>query len=165
MSTRPDIVPADGTAIVRDTLGCLRLITCTENTQRLTMNGVPMDAYTAWQVARHDIFSEWSLATDPANLQPKVRPALKADHLRKYPPPDLNQDEINGLIESIEAPWGTRIEKQIREAAEPAQATATSEAIVEVVRKLGLEPFRAPEPLPPIEESEVRLVCWMTIQP
>ena len=35
--------------------------------------------------------------------------------------------------------------------------------IVEVVKRLGLEPFRAPEPLPPIEESEVRLVCWMSI--
>jgi len=158
-------VPADGSAILRDTLSCLRLITCTETTPRLPMNSVPMAAYTAWQTARRDIFSEWSLATDPANLQPKVRPALKAaaDHLRKYPPPDLNQDEINALIESIEAPWGTRIEKQIREAAEPAEATATSNAIVEVVKKLGLEPFRAPEPLPPIEESEVRLVCWMSI--
>ncbi len=158
-------VPADGSPIVRDTLGCLRLITCTENTQRLPMNGVPMDAYNAWQTARHDIFSEWALATDPANLQPKVRPALKAaaDHLRKYPPPDLNQNEINALIESIEAPWGTRIERQIREATEPANATETSKAIVEAVKRLGLEPFRAPEPLPPIEESEVRLVCWMSI--
>ena len=159
-------VPAGGSAIVRDTLGCLRLITCTENTQRLPMNGVPMDAYSAWQTARHDIFTEWALATDPANLQPKVRPALKAaaDHLRKYPPPDLNQDEINALIESIEAPWGTRIEKQIREAAEPANGTETSRAIAEAVKRLGLEPFRAPEPLPPIEESEVRLVCWMSIE-
>src|SRR5207244_721982 len=64
-------VPADDSAIVRDTLGCLRLITCSENTQRVPMNAVPVDAYTAWQTARHDIFSEWSLATDPANLQPK----------------------------------------------------------------------------------------------
>jgi len=130
------------------------------------MNGVPMDAYTAWQTARHDIFNEWSLATDPANLQPKVRPALKAaaDHLRKYAPPDLNQEEINALIESIEAPWGTRIEKQIREAVEQANGIETSKVIVQVVKRLGLEPFRAPEPLPPVEESEVRLVCWMSIE-
>jgi hypothetical protein len=129
------------------------------------MTAVPMYAYTAWQTARHDIFSEWSLATDPANLQPKVRPALKAaaDHLQKYPLPDLNQVEINALIESIEAPWGARIEKQIREAAEPANGIETSNNIVEVVKRLGLEPFRAPDPLPPIEESDVRLVCWMTI--
>ena len=130
------------------------------------MNDVPMDAYTAWQTARHDIFNEWSLATDPANLQPKVRPALKAaaDHLRKYAPPDLNQEEINALIESIEAPWGTRIEKQIREAVEQANGIETSKVIVQVVKRLGLEPFRAPEPLPPVEESEVRLVCWMSIE-
>jgi len=130
------------------------------------MRGVAMNAYSAWQAARHDIFNEWSLATDPVNLQPKARPALKAaaDHLRKYAPPDLNQEEINALIESIEAPWGTRIEKQIREAAEQANGIETSKVIVQVVKRLGLEPFRAPEPLPPVEESEVRLVCWMSIE-
>jgi hypothetical protein len=129
------------------------------------MNGVPGDAYTAWQNARHDIFGEWAFATDPANLQPKVRPALKfaANHLRKFPPPDLTQEEINLLIESIEAPWGTRIEKQIREAAQLPNGTDTSEAIVEAVKRLGLEPFKAPEPLPPVEESEVRLVCWIKV--
>ena len=66
------------------------------------------------KAARHDIFGEWALATDPANLQPKVRPALKAaaDQLRKYPRPGLNQDEINAIIESIEVPGGARIENK-----------------------------------------------------
>src|SRR5207244_2572575 len=53
--------------------------------------------------------------------------------------------------------------EQIREAAEQANGIETSKVIVQVVKRLGLEPFRAPEPLPPVEESEVRLVCWMSI--
>lgn len=30
---------------------------------------------------------------------------------------------------------------------------------------MGLQPFEAPDPLPPIEEDEVKLVCWMAIAP
>ena len=71
------------------------------------MTGAEIDDVLDWgpppKTARHDIFEEWELATDPVNLQPKVRPALKAvaDHLRKYPLADRNQDEINALIDSI----------------------------------------------------------------
>jgi hypothetical protein len=44
-------------------------------------------AYAAWQRARRDIFDEWTFATDPVSLQPKVRPLLKraADVVRKSP--------------------------------------------------------------------------------
>ena len=122
-------------------------------------------AYSAWEKARQDIFEEWEFATDPKNLQPKVRPSLRkaADHVRKYPPPDMAQEEIDRLIESIEAPWGVRIERQIREAMEPETGVAASSAIAETVKRLGLEPFQAPDPLPPIEEQDVKLICWLAV--
>lgn len=104
-------------------------------------------------------------ATDPANLQPKIRPALRAaaDQIRKFPPPGISQEEIERTIESLEAPWGIRIEKVIREATEAASGATASAAIVEKVRLLGLQPYKAPEPLPPIEEDEISLVCWMGV--
>jgi hypothetical protein len=148
---------------IRDTLGCLRLITCTEGTERAD---VDLDAaYAAWEIARADIYNEWAFATDPANLQPKVRPALKAaaDQLRKYPPPNVTQDELVRLIKSVEAPWGIRIEKQIRDAHESLSGTEASTAIAQAIKRLGLEPFKAPEPLPPIVPDEVKLVCWMQV--
>ena len=40
---------------------------------------------------------------------------------------------------------------------------AASLAIAETVRRLGLEPFRAPEPLPPIQEEDIHLICWMAV--
>ena len=100
---------------LRDTLGCLRLITCAEQTERTEVD--LNSAYAAWEIARADIFNEWAYATDPANLQPKVRPVLKAaaDQLRKYPAPGVEQADLVRLIESVEAPWGMRIEQQIRE--------------------------------------------------
>jgi hypothetical protein len=61
---------------------------------------------------------------------------------------------VRRLAEAVEAPWGVRYERQIREAMESGAGTAASKAIAEVVQRLGLEPFKAPEPLPPIEEHE-----------
>lgn len=40
-----------------------------------------------------------------------------------------------------------------------------SRQIVDKVDELGLQPFEAPDPLPPIEENEVKLICWMVIAP
>jgi hypothetical protein len=36
--------------------------------------------------------------------------------------------------------------------------------IVETVRRLGLQPFQAPEPLPPILPEDVTLICWIAIE-
>jgi hypothetical protein len=30
--------------------------------------------------------------------------------------------------------------------------------------RIGLEPFHAPEPLPPIQMEDVHLICWMAIE-
>ena len=158
-------VPWGGTGMVRDSLACLRLIGCKEDSPTHLPEEMKEAAYGAWACARRDVFDEWQFATDPANLQPKVRPALRAaaGHLRKFPPPGLTQEEIDRVIDAVEAPWGIRIEKQIREALAAADGADASRRIVETVRQLGLEPFRAPEPLPPIEEEDVRLICWLAV--
>jgi hypothetical protein len=158
-------IPEVGETVVTDTLGCLRLIACTEMTP-VARSGVQLQpAHSAWQVARADIYKEWQAATDPANLQPKIRPSLRAAalQLRSAPPPGITIDELNRLIESVEAPWGTRIESQIRNAVASLEGQAASIAIAEVVKRLGLEPFKAPEPLPPIDLADVRLVCWLKV--
>ncbi len=158
-------VPAEGDAIVRDTLGCLKLIACRDDTARYVPEHAREAAYAAWRRAQRDIFEEWKFATDPANLQPRVRAGMKvaADHIRKYPPPDFTQEEIDRLIECIEAPWGVRIERQIRQCLNGGKGIDASLAIAAKVRELGLEPFKPPTPLPPIEEDEVRLVCWLVV--
>ena len=38
-----------------------------------------------------------------------------------------------------------------------------SRVIYEKVNELALEPFVAPDPLPPIYDDEIQLVCWMAI--
>jgi hypothetical protein len=56
-----------------------------------------------------------------------------------------------------------RIEQQIRDAQESGEGATASTAVAETVKRLGLEPFKVPEPLPPIQPDEVRLVCWMEV--
>ena len=51
----------------------------------------------------------------------------------------------------------------VRDAHESAAGVEASDAIAQTMKHLGLEPFRAPDPLPPIELEDVRLVCWMEI--
>jgi hypothetical protein len=67
----------------------------------------------------------------------------------------------------VEAPWPRRKENQIRLAFEEefdGEATAKARALVETIEKIGVEPFRPPDPLPPIEPEEMRLICWLAIE-
>jgi len=106
-------------------------------------------------------------ATDPLNLQPRIRPFFRnaAEHLRKYPPTEVRQNELDLLVESIEAPWGIRYERAIKEVFNPEadDPYVASAALVEKVRELGLQPFVQPEPLPPIQPDDVVLICWMGV--
>jgi hypothetical protein len=158
-------IPLDGQSVIRDSLICLRLITCSEQTERLMGDHSRDSAYGAWQKARQDIFEEWTFATDPANLQPKVRPVFKraAELVRKFAPKDLEQETIDDIASSLEAPWGARIEARVRDAITETSSAKAALRVIAAVKELGLVPYESPEPLPPIELSEVSLVCWMSV--
>lgn len=53
-------VPLDGPSVLRDSLTCLRLIACTDQTERIMYEASREAAYAAWQQARKDIFDEWT---------------------------------------------------------------------------------------------------------
>ena len=160
-------VPADNSDVLRNTLQCLRAITCSQDSVRHLPAELAETTYEAWAKARRDIYDEWMFSTDPANLQPRIRPFFRqaTEHLRDHPPPTVSQAELDVIIESLEAPWGVRIERAIREvfdigADDPIDASAT---LVDKVKELGLQPFVQPEPLPVIDEDEIALICWMAV--
>lgn len=112
-------------------------------------------------------------STDPANLQPRVRPLFRqiADHLRRHPPLTLEQSELKEVLESVEGPWDRRYENALRavwnehrdERGHVDEPRLLSAALAEKIQELGLQPYQDPEPLPLIEEEEVQLVCWMAV--
>lgn len=166
-------VPAEEEAVVRDRLTCLSLVTCAEDTPRQLSGDLQERAYAAWEQARNDIFEEWMIATDPLNLQPRLRRLFRvaAEHLRDHPPVEMAQDELDFIVDALQAPWGNRVAKLLREVFSPDETYATeaaareaSSAIIAKVRELGLRPYKVPEPLPVISEDEIMLVCWMAVE-
>jgi len=147
---------------------CLRMIECTEETQRVLSNETALAAYDAWARASRSIFDAWTFETDPANLQPKIRKLNRevAAFLRGNPPADIERDRLHRCLDAVESPWPRREENQLRLAWEREFATAAERArhLVEEVERIGAEPYRAPEPLPPIEQHEIRLIAWMAIE-
>ncbi len=159
----------NGESQISDTLTCLRYISCEHDTPRVLSDFTLAGAYGAWQRARESIFAEWTKATDPKNLQPKVRPLFHAaaNHLRQFPPAGLDQKTLDAAVDSLLAPWGMRYERELRTVMDDDEITGPerSEKIVEKIHELGLSPHEPPKPLPLIDAEEVRLVCWMAVGP
>lgn len=161
-------VPLNGEELTKDTLGCLQLIDCEQDTPRELSDVMKDSVYDAWEKAKEDIYLEWMNATDPRNLQPEIRKLFRDDipeYLRKYPPKEMSEEDYKRLLDTIQAPRGMRIENQFREIFKDEQFSPQekTDQIVNLVKDLGLQPFQPPEPLPVIDEDEIRLICWMGV--
>lgn len=162
-------IPLDPSkAVERDALACLRSITCEPDTPRVLPDDLRNSAYGAWDRARQDILTEWARASDPATLQPAIRPLFRraAEHLRRFRPAEMTQEELHVAIEALEAPRGMREERALRRIFDPERIDGerTSRELSRFVRERGFQPWRPPEPLPPIEHDDVRLVVWMAVE-
>jgi hypothetical protein len=163
-------VPLESNGEIVGELGtCLRLLECSEETPRVLSPKMALAAYGAWERARQSILDAWTFETDPANLQPKVRKLNRdvAAFLREHPPTDVEQSRLHRCLDAIEAPWSRREENLLRLAWERDFPVVTEKArfLIEEVERIGAEPFRAPDPLPPIEVNEIHLICWMALNP
>lgn len=162
-------VPRDPAKKIVTELGtCLRLIECSEDTERRLSPEMAREAYAAWQRARENVFESWMFETDPANLQPKVRRLNRevAAFLRENPPADVDQERLERCLDAVEARWPLREENQLRVAwiKEFTPPALKSKCLVEEVERIGMEPFKPPAPLPPIKPEQIHLVCWMAIE-
>jgi hypothetical protein len=152
--------------IIADTLTSLFHAEATAETERVLDVATHARAYDAWARAREHIFVEWQKATDPRNLQPKVPKTMRdaAELLRAHPPADLPQTEVERLIDAVEAPYGARIEKMVREAMRSEESPVRQAvAVATKAKDLGLERPEPVQALPVIELDDVHLVCWLAI--
>ena len=77
---------------------------------------------------------------------------------------DLEQGEISKALDIVESPWSRRDEGRLRRWFNTEGAGAKkSTYLVTKILESGLEPFIAPEPLPPIGEEDIELLVWMAI--
>ena len=117
---------------------------------------------------RKHIYESWTFETDPANLQPEVRKLNRevAVFLRENPPPNIEEQRLTACFEAVESPWSRREENQLRSVwiSKFPSVPDKSVALVKEIEKIGVEPYQVPEPLPPIDEDEIHLICWMGIE-
>jgi hypothetical protein len=127
--------------------------------------GLANAVFDLWEVAQQDIWKAWMLETDPANLQPKVRPLNQrvAEFIRANRPPADDGRHVNSALDILEAPWPRREEILLRDwfHDDTASGIDKSRMLIARILETGLEPFNQPQLLPPIEMADIRLVCWM----
>jgi hypothetical protein len=156
-------------SLVREIGTCLRMIECEEGAPRQVPALLDDAVYDLWEAAREDIWNAWMRETDPANLQPKVRPLNQrvAEFIRAHRPPEDDGLHVNEALDILEAPWPRREEIILREWFNDASSDGVEKvrALVKRIRETGLEPFNQPKLLPPIAPEDIDLVCWLGLAP
>lgn len=149
-----------------DTLACLSRVVSSQNEERVLPDGMRRAAYDAWAAARADILAEWEVATDPRNLKPAIPKPMRdaAELLREHRPPDMGAEDFHLLLDTIEAPYDTRTQRMIRQAMnDHVNPGDRVNAVLQVVKDLGLKPPEEIKPLPEITIEDVHLVCWIAL--
>ena len=163
-----DWQPKTGDTIERELGTCLRLIECDEGTPTWYPDTLLERVYDFWEVAQQDIRTSWMRETDPANLQPPVRPLNHrvAEFIRAHPPIDMSEDRMNRALDILESPWPRREEIMLRGWFESAEYEGAflSRFLIDQIMETGLEPTVPPPPLPPISQEEIELLCWIGIE-
>ena len=159
----------DSTEIERELGTCLRLIECTQDTPTWYPEHLTTRVFDFWDEAQEDILQDWMRETDPANLQPKVRPLNHrvAEFIRANPPPGESQDRLTRALDILESPWPRREEMLLRgwfEGAESGGGPSMSADLVEKILGTGLEPAAPPLLLPPIQRDDIEVLCWLACE-
>lgn len=161
---------SDAGKMEREVGTCLRMIECAdEDVPAWRSDALNERIYDFWEAAREDIHRSWMEETDPAKLQPRVRPLNhKVAEFIRANQAGLPKDRTERALDILESPWPRREEAMLREwfaSEDSAGGIARSGFLIEKILDSGLEPARPPQPLPPIEPDDVELICWMGIEP
>lgn len=170
---RPQIDDAGQPVIIDDTLTCLAHAEPSDpGTPSLfsdqALGPTVYDAaFDAWAAAKAHIHAAWMWNADPANLtRPVPRVMRDAANLVRDQGSHL-ADRQDHLIERLEAPYAPRIQRAIRDALDSDQMNDREkvDCLFTLADTLGLTRQPAPEPLPPIDDDDIHLICWTAILP
>jgi hypothetical protein len=161
---------SDTNAIISELGSCLRIVECEPQTPRLMSKELEEDRiFDFWSVAQRHIWETWMIETDPANLQPKLRPLNRnvAEFIRANSPPETDAGRITRALDVLESPWPRREEMMLRDWFKDEERGGATKAgyLIDKILETGLEPFREPPTLAPIRRDEIELVCWMALSP
>jgi hypothetical protein len=153
-----------------DTLTCLVASDSGEENgaQQYLPDEAAQGVFAAWERAQTDIHAKWSVLADWANLQPQIEKALRdavelvSDHGAHLAP------EVQGdLVARLSGRWERAIVREVRGIVRDEEKTPRQkvDALLQFVTETGLPIPEQPQPLPAISRSDIRVVCWMAVQP
>jgi hypothetical protein len=123
-------------------------------------------AFDAWEVARNNVFAEWTELTDPNAFQPDLPLAFRdAYSLVLQRGRYLGRDAQIDLANRLRSVPSAKVSRQVRGALNQGRTDEERIALVsEVLDEAGIVPPPPRDPLPNVEEHEIRLVTWMAVQ-
>ena len=157
----------DGLPVVSpDTLIALRVADPQNATaERWLPDEVYDKAFDAWEIARDSAYTAWKELTDPNAFQPDLPLSFRDAHslvLRKgtY----LGKDTQVELARRLQSVPSAKVSRQVRGALNQGGTDEERIKLVgEVLDEAGITAPPPREPLPDIEEHEVRLVTWIAV--
>jgi hypothetical protein len=123
--------------------------------------------FDAWEIAQADVHADWTFLTDKANLQPKIEKALRDAYALVTEHGDfLGLDQQDNLLAKLNGRWDTAVVKAIRGIVRSDDSPKKKvQAIDLFVTDAGLPIPQPIKPLRPVRREDVRVVCWMAVQP
>ncbi|MCG5434540.1 SNF2-related protein [Mycobacterium sp. MYCO198283] len=158
----------EGVAIVSpDTLVALRVADPENATaERFLPDTVYDKAFDAWEVARDSAYATWQELTDPNAFQPDLPLAFRdAYTLVLQKGGYLGRGAQIALVNRLRSVPSPKVSRQVRGALNQGRTDEERiQLVTEVLDEAGITAPPPREPLPDIEEHEVRLVTWMAVQ-
>jgi hypothetical protein len=77
----------------------------------------------------------------------------------------LTIEEADALVERLRAPYPERLLRPVRKLLNEGSPKEQVVALAELADQLGFTPSTRPQPLPPVNEEDIHLLCWMAITP
>ena len=148
---------------------CLRLIEAKENTPLLDPMPIDIDEVCAfWDKAQEHFYADWTFKTKPANLTLPTKPLNREviEFLKKHKPNTISDKEFQDVIKVLKSEWNHRDARELRRIYEAYQdGKKGPEILINWIKETGIPPLKTPEPYPPIDRLDIKLVCWMVIEP
>jgi len=173
VNASPEWEPHSDPQKIIDEIGtCLRLIECDQETPTSCPNKVQENVYDFWEIAQEHILEDWTKQTDPASFQPKLDRINRevAEFIRSHTPGNISSADCKKALDIVETPWPRREQIDLRkifkskeDISRPAKLQELSSKLVNYILETGLEAIEPPDPLPPIETGDIKLLCWMAI--
>lgn len=158
----------DGLPVVSsDTLISLRVADPQNATaERRLPDEVYDKAFDAWGVARNSAYTAWEELTDPNAFQPDLPLSFRDAYSLVFRKGGyLGKESQIGLANRLRSVPSAKVSRQVRGALNQGRTDEERIALVaEVLDEAGITAPPPREPLPDIEEHEVRLVTWMAVQ-